>query len=405
MTSPKPTADSVLAPDVEPTLQATRVDPVAPTPDLERTQEALRSSEGRSVGVTVLVVLAILYTLFFARDFLLPVVVAMLLDFLFSPVVRALARFRVPPPAAAGLVIIVLLGAVAGGTYQLSGPVQRWVSDAPQTFSRASGKLRTLLRPVERVTKTAEQVASATSSVTPGPPPKATEVVVKGPSLVSRIFGTTQRFLAGVVEVLVLLYFLLAAGDLFLQKLIKVLPNFRHKKTAVEIARATEASVSTYLLTAAAVNVGEGLVVTAALWLLGMPNAPLWGALIAILEFVPYLGAFTMLLVLSVAALTTFDNVLRALLVPATFLLINVLQAYFISPLLLGRRLTLNPVAIVVGLAFWWWIWGVPGAFLAVPMLATFKIICDHIAALAPIGEFLGARDAAERRWTARLME
>jgi predicted PurR-regulated permease PerM len=167
---------------------------------------------------------------------------------------------------------------------------------------------------------------------------------------------------------------------------------------AVEIARATEAAVSAFLSTALLVNVAEGAVVALVLWMLGMPNAPLWGVTVAIFEFVPYLGALACVAVLTIAGLTTFDNVGRALLVPGSFLLINLIQGNVVSPLLLGHRLTLNPVAIFVGLAFFFWIWGVPGAFLAVPLLATLKIFCDHITSLAAVGEFLGQRDDIERR-------
>lgn len=126
------------------------------------------------------------------------------------------------------------------------------------------------------------------------------------------------------------------------------------------------------------------------MFLLGMPNPILWGAMAALAEFVPYLGAAAVVAVLTLAGLVTFDQVGQALLVPAAYLGVNVLQSQFIYPTILGHRLTLNPVAILVGLVFWWWIWGIPGAFLAVPLLATFKIFCDHIEALAPIGEFLG---------------
>ena len=128
-------------------------------------------------------------------------------------------------------------------------------------------------------------------------------------------------------------------------------------------------------------------------WLLGMPNVLLWGALVACLEFVPYLGALTAVVVFTLAGLSAFPDLAHALLVPGSFLAINLLQANVVTPLLLGHRLTLNPVAIFIGLAFFFWIWGVPGAFLAVPLLATFKIFCDHIESLAAIGEFLGQRD------------
>jgi predicted PurR-regulated permease PerM len=172
---------------------------------------------------------------------------------------------------------------------------------------------------------------------------------------------------------------------------------------AVEIARATEAAVSAYLTTTLIVNVIEGAVVAAVLWMLGMPNVLLWGALVACLEFVPYLGALTAIVVFTLAGLSAFPDLGHALLIPGSFLLINLLQANLATPLLLGHRLTLNPVAIFIGLTFFFWIWGVPGAFLAVPLLATFKIFCDHITSLAAIGEFLGQRDENERRVTARI--
>jgi len=145
------------------------------------------------------------------------------------------------------------------------------------------------------------------------------------------------------------------------------------------------------------VNLVEGVVVTGAMYLIGMPNAPLWGALVALLEFIPYLGAAAMVVILTVAGLATFDNVGHGLLVPGAFLAINVLQANIVTPLLLGNRLRLNPVALLVSIAFWFWIWGIAGAFIAVPLLATFKILCDHIETLAPIGEFLGQRHETER--------
>lgn len=368
-------------------------------PDLSKLGEVLEAPATRSAGITILAVLAILYTLYFARAFVLPIVFAVLLNFLLSPVVRALARVRIKPPIGSLIVILVMLGVIAAGIYGLATPVQSWMAKAPRTFAAASAKLKHLREPVEQVKRTAEQVESATSMEKT---PDAREVVVRGPSLVSRVFGTTEALLAGMLEVVVLLYFLLAGGDLFLQKLIKVLPRFRDKKRAVEIARETEASISTYLFTIAIVNIAEGAVVAGALFLLHMPNAILWGVLTIFLEFIPYIGAAAMVAILALAGLTTFDSVGHAMLIPATYLLINIIQANFISPMLMGHRLTLNPVAIFVGLALWFFLWGIPGAFLAVPLLAAFKIFCDHIEPLAAVGEFLGRRDEEERRMTAR---
>jgi predicted PurR-regulated permease PerM len=282
--------------------------------------------------------------------------------------------------------MLFLLGAVGLGGYSLADPAREWMAKAPASLAKVQSRLHDLRKPVEQVTKTAEQVEAATEVEKSGPQ----EVVLRGPRLSERLFGSTQSFLTGALETLILLYFLLAAGDLFLQKLIKVLPQLRDKKKAVAIARETEASISTYLFTVALVNVVLGLAVTLVMLLVGMPNALLWGALAALAEFIPYIGATVMLGLLSMAGLATFPTIGHALLVPGAYLAVNLIQSQFVSPLVLGRRLTLNPVAILVGLVFWWWLWGVGGAFIAVPLLATFKIFCDHIESLAPIGEFLG---------------
>jgi predicted PurR-regulated permease PerM len=379
--------------------QAFRPDvPAAPTsseaggavehPDLAKLGEALRDRvEVRSIAITGLLVLAVLYTLYFARAFLLPIVLAVLLDFLLSPVIRTLKRARIPEPVGAAMVILALLGAVGLTAYSVADPAREWMAKAPASLAKVQSRLRDLRKPVEQVTKTAEQVEAATEVEKSAGPQ---EVVLRGPRLSERLFGSTQSFLTGALETLILLYFLLAAGDLFLQKLIKVLPQLRDKKKAVAIARETEASISTYLFTVAMVNVVLGIAVTLVMTLIGMPNALLWGALAALAEFVPYIGATVLLGLLTMAGLVTFPTIGHALLVPGVYLAVNLIQSQFVSPMILGRRLTLNPVAILVGLVFWWWLWGVGGAFIAVPLLATFKIFCDHIESLAPIGEFLG---------------
>jgi predicted PurR-regulated permease PerM len=196
----------------------------------------------------------------------------------------------------------------------------------------------------------------------------------------------------GLFEVLVLLYFLLASGELFLQKLVHVLPNITDKKKAVRIARETEQSLSRYLVTVLFVNVIEGAVVTGAMFLLGMPTPFLWGAAVVVAEFVPYLGAIALTVVMTLSALATFDSIGHALLVPGSFILINILQAYVLSPLIVGHRLSLNPVAVVLGVMFWYWLWGIPGAFIAVPLLAAARVVFHNVDSLHPFGELLAAK-------------
>jgi predicted PurR-regulated permease PerM len=400
VTAPEDHTDSPLNPDVDVGARAAPVDAGAKTPDLERTGDAIVAPRTRSVEATLLSVLAVLYSLYFARAFLIPIVFAILLNILLSPLIRVLSGFRIKPPFGAAIVVLMLIASLGGAMYELAGPAQGWVAMAPQSFGRAQNKLKKIIRPMQQVQRSVDQAADSVG----GPQSKTARLVVQsGPTLSSRLFGTTQRLVAGLIEVFILLYFLLAGGVLFLQKLIKVLPHFSDKVKAVEIARATEAAVSAYLTTTLIVNLTEGTVVALVLWMLGMPNVLLWGALVACLEFVPYLGAMTATAVLMLAGLSAFPDIVHALLIPGSFLLINLLQANLVTPMLLGHRLTLNPVAIFIGLAFFFWMWGVAGAFLAVPLLATFKIFCDHITSLAAIGEFLGQRDENERRVTARI--
>jgi predicted PurR-regulated permease PerM len=362
-------------PPAEP--ESTETEPaIVPLPDI------------RTLALVVLAGLALVYTLHVAKAFFLPVVLAVMLDFLLSPVIRFFARLHVPESISALFVMVVLFGGISLAIWHLSDPVQQWLTKAPQSLTDVRTKLRKVTKPVQDVGKAAEQVENATKAAAGGAQPE--QVIVRGPSLSQRVFGTTQEFAIGFFEVMVLLYFLLAAGDLFLQKLVHVVPEFTDKKKAVRIVREAESSVSVYLGTVTLVNVCLGAAIAAAMALVGMPNPLLWGVGACLLEFVPYLGAATMTTMLTIAGLVTFDDVGRALLVPGVYIAIDLLQANVISPIILGRRLTLNPVAIFVGLLFWTMVWGVPGAFLAVPLLATFKSFCDHIERLRPVGEFLG---------------
>lgn len=386
-------------PDSDSSLLEPNVDAADTTPAAERTERPTGPPAEAvikpSTALTILVVLALFYSLYFARSFLLPIVFAVLLDFLLSPAVRALERIRIPKALGAAVVVLSLVGLLVLGVYRLSGPIQDWAAKAPQSLATAQKQLKKVLRPLERVTRTAEQVENAAGGVATGTRPA--EVVVKGASTATRLLGSTQRLLGIVLQVILLLYFLLAAGDLFLTKLIKVLPHLKDKLKAVRIARETESAISTFLLANLATNVGEGIVLAGALWLLDMPNPILWGVVAALFEFIPYLGPLVVVLVLGVAGLATFESTGHALAVPGVFLLINFIQANIATPLLLSQRLSLNPVAQFIGLSLFWWLWGIPGAFLALPILATFKIFCDHIDGMRSIGEFLGERKEKTR--------
>ena len=359
-------------------------------PNLDDTARLFQGPLGiRSISLTGLFLLACFYTLYFARDFLLPVILAFVLNLLFAPIVRSLKHSRVPEPLSAAMVIIAAFALFGFLAFEISGPLTEWLQKAPETGAKLQNTIQPLKKYFEKVSATSEQVEKLTSTRT-GKEKAPQRVELKRASLLDTLFSGTSKFVFSLLVVIVLLYFLLASGDLFLAKLVHVLPTLSDKKKAVQIAREVETNISRYLLTITLINAGIGVSSGLLFWGFGMPNPALWGALAALLNFIPTVGALSVAVILTLVATTTFSSLTHALLVPAAFLTLTILVGTFVSPLIMGRRLTLNPVVIFLGLSFWGWLWGIPGALLAVPMLAMFKIFCDHIEPLAPIGEFLG---------------
>jgi predicted PurR-regulated permease PerM len=355
--------------------------------NIERLTEFFRRPlDIRSLALTGLFLLALFYTVYFTRTLLLPIVLAILLSFLLAPLVRGLARVRIPLKVGAALVMVSLLFLIALGFYRLSGPAAQWMEQAPESLRQLEADLRLLQRPVEKVTEAAEEVERITS----GGEAPAQRVETSQPSLTQSLFAGTRDAVAALAVVFVLLYFLLASGDLFLRKLIRVLPRFEDKRKAAQVAQKLEKQISLYLLTVTMINSGLGVAVGFTMYLIGMPSPILWGVMAAAFNFVPYLGALVGISVVTLVAYVTFQDIGWALMTGAAYLSLTALEGNFITPMLLAKRLTLNPVVVFLSLLFWLWLWGIPGGLLAVPILATFKIICDEIEPLAPIGEFLG---------------
>jgi predicted PurR-regulated permease PerM len=372
-------------------IEALRQDPEdgeRPRPNLGRFRDLVQGPFGvRSLALTGLFILAAFYTLYFGRSFFLPIVLALLFNFLLSPVVRALKRLRIPEGLGAALVVFGLLGSIGWGVYELAGPAYEWAEKAPGTMRRLENKLRQFKKPVQTMSKATEQVEKITQVGGAKAPPT---VSVRTESLGERMFSQATELVAGGMVMFVLLFFLLASGDLFLRKLIRVLPSLADKKRAVEIARQIETEISTYLVTVTVINVALGAAVWGITSLLHVPNPLLWGVLAMVTNYIPYLGAIIMIVVLAMVGFLTFPDTTQAFMVPLSFVGLNILESYLVTPMVLGRRLTLNPVVIFLALTFWGWIWGITGGLLAVPIMVVFKIFCDHSEPLRPLGEFLG---------------
>ncbi len=353
-------------------------------PDRGKTAGSLRFLTWLVTGVLVLMVL---YTLYFAATLLLPITLALLFSLLLSPPVRWLTHLCIPPPLGAALVMLVLLGGLGHGAWLLSGPAGEWLDKAPSSLKDVAWKLRAIKKPIEEVRKATQQVEKLTV-LEDGE--KTVEVEVKEPSMTRTLLVSTPIVLAELGICLVLLYFLLASGDNFLRKLVRVIPRLQDKRMAVEIARRIQRDISSYLFTIALINVGLGIAVGTALYFLDMPNPALWGAMAAALNFVPYLGALMGFLVVGVVAVLSFNDLSQAALIPAVYLGLTTLEGQVITPLIVGRRLALSPVVVFLSITLWGWLWGIPGMLLAVPLLAMFKIICEQVEPLQGIAEFLG---------------
>jgi len=337
-----------------------------------------------SIALTGLFILAVFYTIYFMRSILLPLVLALLLSYLLRPMVRGLARLKIPLPVGAALLLIGFFGLIGYSVSVLATPTAGWLQKAPAGFTQLQHKLLPVKKSVAQVTQATgeiEKLASANAEI------KAVEV--KRHPITEALFVRTPEFIASAVLSLILLYFLLVYDQAFIAKLVKLLPTLSDKKTAVGIAHDIEEQISRYLFTITAINVCLGVAVGTAVGLLGLRNPVMWGVMVALLNFVPYLGALTGIICMTIGAALSFDSLEYAFVFPAVYLSFGILEGSFITPWIMGRSLTLNPVIILLSLTFWGWMWGIVGIILAVPILAAFKILCAHIKPLEPLAEFL----------------
>ena len=342
-------------------------------------------TEFKSIALKGLFVIAFFYTLYFARDLILPFTLALLLNFLLRPVVRVLKKISVPELAGAALVIIALLGSAGYGVVRLSGPAAEWIDKVPESLHQIESKVGFFRKPLEGVNNAVEELTRIARMGAEKKP----EVEIRTPGISDVVLTGTREVLLKSSVMFILLYFLLASGDLFLRKLIKRIPTLRKKKEIVRITREVEHHTSRYLYTVTGINILMGASIGLSMYFIGMPNPLLWGVMSGLLVFLPYIGAMIGISVVTIVASLTFDGLGRILLAPAIYIALETIQGQLVTPLVLGFRFTLNPVAIFVWFIFWGWMWGILGAILAFPMLMIFKIFCDHIQPLAPVGEFL----------------
>ncbi len=338
---------------------------------------------------TGLFLLALIPALYYGAALLLPIVLAVLFNLLLSPAVRALRRVGVPGGLGALLVLALVVAAIGITAWRLSVPAAEWMERAPSVARELREKLRPLQDSMRQMQKATEEVEKAADVAEPKP---VQHVKVTGPTLMERLMDRAQDVIVGAFVMLVLLYFLMASDDFFLRKVVRIIPQLRNKIRAVEIGRAIEMEIGRYFAAFALLNIVYGALVAVVLYFLGMPNPALWGAVVGVLNFVPYLGPVISLTLITLVSLLTFDTLGHALLAPAVYATMDAIEGNVVEPLLFGRSVSLNPVAIFVSLLFWGTLWGAAGIVLAVPILIVAKVACQHIDSLQGVAEFLDRR-------------
>lgn len=341
-----------------------------------------RLQSGAIVGIFTLLVF---YFLYFASPILIPIITALLLSMLLAPFVGLLERVRVSRTLGALIVVVAALGALFGMAVSLRGPAQSWLSE-PQRFSHLEEKLRPMTASLEILKHATEQLENA---IAPKDRPSIQKVELTGSGLSGLLSTGIGHVASTIAAVIGLLYLFLVSGDTFLRKLVLVTPSLKDKKRAVEIVRNIEIDISFYLLMVASINISIGFIVTATTGVLGISDPFLWGTLAAVLSFAPYVGEFAIVILLSLAGILTFDNLVQAFVAPAVYFVLMTICWQGVVPFVVGRRMTLSPVTVFISIIVLGWMWGVIGALVAVPVLASLKIICERIGPLHPVAEFL----------------
>jgi predicted PurR-regulated permease PerM len=357
----------------------------APLEDLEDLAEMPLPSDANTFFLGGLFALALLTAAYVAGEIVLPLAFAITLNLLMQPVLRMLEQLHVPKALGALLLILVVFATIVGLGAAISGPAGAWMAKLPEGVPRLQERLSFLDAPIDTLQTLLKSINSfgAVGSA------QTAAGALDGGALLTSLFAGTRSFASGLFTTVLFLYFLLASSDSFLRRFVEILPSFRNKRQAVEITLQIQSDISAYLVTITAMNALVGVATGLVMWSTGVGDPVLWGTMAFLLNFAPILGPVAGLIIFLLAGLLTIEPIWQALLPCALYAAIHLVEGEIVTPMLLARRFTLNPFLVILSLVFWFWMWGIPGAILSVPMLAIVKIVCDRIRPLAALGHIL----------------
>lgn len=339
-----------------------------------------------SLPLVVLASMAVLAAMYVARDVLVPIAFAILLALFLRPVMRRMRKLHLPDGLSALILITAVVALFVAGLVTLAGQAQTWLAQAPTTLERVSAMLPKRSGPVEDLRQASDAVESMATS---DKAEKPVLVTMKSSEGTLTLLGTSSHFVGAAVIVFVLGYFLLAFSDTLLKQTMAAQSSFGNKRNVVAVLQNVERGVSRYLLTITAINIGLGVATGIAMWLLGIPNPVLWGVLATTANYVPHVGAFLCMCVLFFVGAVTHGSLASGAGVAATFAVLTSIESYFLTPMVLSKSLQLSPVAVILAILFWGWLWGVGGGLMAAPLLTLMKIVCDQFDSLHGVAGLL----------------
>ncbi len=328
------------------------------------------------ISLVVLAVLAVGYTLWASQALILPVLLAMFFALVGNPIIRMLQRLWLPRFVAALLVVVGGLAGAAALGNQLVEPAGEFVRQMPQQVRQIAPKLRDLTRPVQEANRAAQNIARVA-----GGQQNQRVQVVSAPSDPYRWLLTTPKVVASVLAVILLTFFFMVYGAHLQRHALQLLPSRQQQKLTVEILQSIEREISRYVLTISVINALLGMAFALALYLLDVPlqEALLWGTMVALLNFAPYVGPLIGILAMLGMGLLAYDELWRALLPATIYLVLHTLEGQIITPIVLGRRMALSPLVLILALMVFGWLWGIIGLLLAVPLLVCVKLVLARL--------------------------
>ena len=359
----------------------------------------------RSLSLVLLALFSSLFVLQWAKAVFIPLMLGVIFSYALSPLVNWMAFKRVPRWLGAALLLLAILGATVSAAYSLKDETIKLVDSLPaaaQKFRQTiKGRQTRSDSTLESVQKAATQIEQAAREGAPPDlvttPRGALRVVVESPRFNVTDYLWTGTIglmtLVGQVTVVVFLtYFLMVSGDTFRRKLIKMAgPSLSTKKITLQALDEITGQIQRYLQVQLFTSAVVGLVTGAALWVIGLENAAVWGIAAGVFNLVPYVGSLLTAVASALVGFLQFGSLNMALVVGGTSLFIHTIIGNLITPWLTSRASRMSPVAVFVGLLAWGWLWGVWGLLLGMPILMIVKAVCDRVDDLKPVGEFLGA--------------